>query len=137
MSQLVRFGVALEKNVLKEFDQLIRRRHYPTRSKAIGDLIRAELVNQQWESDILVTGVIALVYDHHRRDLVNHLVDVQHQFHPRIISSQHVHLDHHHCLEIIVAKGRAREVEELANLLQSVKGVKFGYLVRATTGKQL
>jgi len=115
----------------------LRTRHYPTRSKAIGDLIRKELVNQQWQSDRTVTGIIALVYEHHRRELVSRLMDIQHHHHDLIISSQHVHLDQNHCLEIIVARGQSGEVEELACLLQGVKGVKFGTLVRASAGEEL
>lgn len=137
MSELVRFGVALERKVLKEFDRYLRKRKYPTRSKAIGDLIRAELITEQWQNDQMVTGVIALVYDHHRRDLVNRLLDIQHDEHDLIISSQHVHLDDTNCLEIIVAKGKAPRVEKLAYLLKGTKGVKFGTLIRASTGREL
>lgn len=135
MANLFRFGVSLEKDLLDRFDRIIKKENYPNRSEAFRDLIREKLVKTEWQSGGNVAGVITLVYDHHKRDLLNTLTDIQHDFHNLIISGQHIHLDHNNCLEIIVVKGRPKDIENLANKLKSAKGVKFGQLSLATTGK--
>lgn len=137
MSEVVRFGVSLEKELLDKFDRLIKEKKYSNRSEAIRDLIRENLVKREWVEDKEVAGAITLVFDHHKRDLVNILTDIQHDFYQIIISSQHIHLDHSNCLEIIVVRGRPTEVRELANKLKSNRGVKYGALSIATTGKEL
>ncbi len=137
MSEIVRFGVSLEKELLDKFDRLIKEKKYPNRSEAIRDLIRENLVKREWVEGKEVAGAITLVFDHHKRDLVNTLTDIQHDFHPLIISSQHIHLDYDNCLEIIVVKGKPGEVRELSDKLRSTKGVKYGALSIATTGKEL
>lgn len=137
MSEIVRFGVSLEKELLNKFDILIKDKKYPNRSEAIRDLIRENLVKREWVEGKEVAGVITLVFDHHKRELVNTLTDIQHEFHTLIISSQHIHLDHDNCLEIIVVRGKPIEVRELADKLRATKGVKYGSLSIATTGKEL
>ncbi len=137
MSDVVRFGVSLEKELLGKFDRLIKEKKYPNRSEAIRDLIREDLVKREWIEGKEVAGAITLVFDHHKRELVNILTDVQHDFHTLIISSQHIHLDHNNCLEIIVVRGKPKEVRELADKLRATKGVKYGALSIATTGKEL
>ena len=137
MSEIVRFGVSLEKKLLEKFDRLIKEKKYPNRSEAIRDLIRENLVKKEWIEGKKVVGAITLVYNHHRRELVNRLTDVEHDFHQLIISSQHVHLDEANCLEIVVVKGKPKEAEELAYRLKSTKGVKHGSLTMATTGKEI
>ncbi len=137
MSEIVRFGVSLEKELLEKFDILIKEKKYPNRSEAIRDLIRENLVKREWVEGKEVAGAITLVFDHHKRDLVNILTDIQHDFHQLIISSQHIHLDHDNCFEIIVVRGKPIEVSELADKLRATKGVKYGSLSIATTGKEL
>jgi len=137
MPDLVRFGVSLEKELLAKFDRHIKEKNYPTRSKAIGDLIRENLVKKEWMEGGEVVGAITLVYNHHKRELVDRLTDLQHDFHQLIISSQHVHLDRDNCMEIVVAKGKPEQVEELAYRLKSTKGVKHSSLSMATTGKEI
>ncbi len=137
MTSLIRFGVSLEEGLLKKFDSLIRKKSYACRSEAIRDLIRQELVKKQWTDSSLVAGAITLIYDHHRRELVHKLMNIQHDFGAMIISTQHVHLDHHHCLEIIAVKGSAKEAQRLADTLTSVKGVKHGTLSMSSTGEEL
>ncbi len=137
MSDLIRFGVSLDKGLLDKFDGLIKEEKYVNRSEAFRDLIREKLVKKEWFGKEEVAGTITIVYDHHKRDLLNSLVDVQHDFHHLIIANQHIHLDHHNCLEIIVVKGKPREVQDLANKLRATKGVKHGQLTAATTGKDL
>ncbi len=137
MSKIVRFGVSLDRELVKKFDNYIKENKYTTRSKAIGDLISAVFVGQEWKKNKKSAGAIVLVYDHHKRELVNKLIDIQHDFQKIIISSQHVHLDHDNCLEVILTKGRTAEIQKLASLLKSTKGVKYASLLAATTGKEL
>ena len=137
MSDIVRFGVSLEKELLEKFDILIKEKKYPNRSEAIRDLIRENLVKREWVKGKEVAGAITLVFNHHRRELMNTLTDIQHDFHQLIISSQHIHLDHDNCLEIIVVRGKPRDARELADKLRATKGVKYGSLSIATTGKEL
>lgn len=134
MSKLTRFGISLEDGLLKKFDALIERKNYTNRSEAIRDLIRQELVKQEWARGRKVAGAITLIYDHHKRELVNKLMDIQHDYGQMIISSMHVHLDHHHCLEIIAVKGLAQETARLADRLKAVKGVEHVTLSMSTTG---
>ncbi|HOI08776.1 MAG TPA: nickel-responsive transcriptional regulator NikR [Deltaproteobacteria bacterium] len=137
MSGLVRFGVSLESSLLEKFDRLIKKKSYSTRSEALRDLIRQELIKKEWEDDEEVAGAITFIFDHHLRGLTSRLTDVQHNHQEIIISSQHIHLDHHNCLEIVAVKGRATEVQRLAHALQSVKGVRHGTLSMTSTGKSL
>jgi len=137
MAKLVRFSISLGDKLLLKFDKYAKAKKYHNRSDAIRALIRGELVKGEWRSGREVAGAIILVYDHHRRELVNKLTDIQHDFYEMVISNQHVHLDHHNCLETIVVKGNPKKVEELANKLKSIKGVKYGALTAATTAKEL
>lgn len=135
MSHLIRFGVSLPKDLLTRFDGLIKAKNYSNRSEAFRDLIRQELVKKEWREGGSVAGAITLIYNHHRRELVNKLTDIQHDYQRVIISTQHIHLDHDNCLEIIAVRGRPREAQELADTLRSVKGVKHGVLNMSSTGR--
>jgi len=137
MSGLIRFGISLDKGLSERFDELIRRRAYTNRSEAIRDLIRQDLVEQEWLHGSEVAGAITLIYNHHKRELLNKITDIQHDFQNVIISAQHIHLDHHNCLEIIAVKGNPAEVQKLASTLKAVKGVKHSTLSMSTTGKAL
>jgi CopG family nickel-responsive transcriptional regulator len=137
MSELVRFGVSLEKNLLDRFDDLIRGRQYTNRSEALRDLIRRELVQKEWRGGSDVAGAITLIYDHHKRDVIGRVTDTQHEFQDVIISTQHIHLDHHNCLEIVAARGRAEVVQKLADALSSIKGVRNGTLSMSSTGRDI
>lgn len=135
MTNLFRFGVSLEKELIDKFDRLIKEKNYTNRSEAIRDLIRQELVKKQWQQGKEIAGAITLVYDHHKRELVNKLLDIQHDFQKIIVSTQHVHLDHDNCLEIIAVKGSPVQTQKLTNVLKSSKGVKHITLSASTTGK--
>lgn len=137
MSDLVRFGVSLDKPLLERFDTLIRERRYTNRSEALRDLIRRELVQREWRRGSDVAGAITLIYDHHQRDLLSKVTEIQHGFQKVIISTQHIHLDHHNCLEIIAARGKAEEVQRLADTLTSIKGVRHGTLSMSSTGREI
>ncbi len=135
MANLIRFGVSLEKELLGRFDIRIRNNNYTNRSEAIRDLIREDLVKREWQEGKEVAGSITLVYDHHRRQLLNYLMDIQHAFHDNILSTQHIHLDHSNCLEVIVVKGNPKNIEALYGKLKSAKGVKHASHAMSTTGK--
>jgi CopG family nickel-responsive transcriptional regulator len=95
------------------------------------------MVEQEWLHGSEVAGAITLIYNHHKRELLNKITDIQHDFQNSIISAQHIHLDHHNCLEIIAVKGNPAEVQKLASMLKAVKGVKHSTLSMSTTGKAL
>jgi CopG family nickel-responsive transcriptional regulator len=137
MSELVRFGVSLEKSLLERFDVLIREKQYTNRSEALRDLIREELVQREWREGSDVAGAITLIYDHHKRDVLSRVTDTQHEFQGVIISTQHIHLDHHNCLEIVAARGKAEEVQKLADALRSLKGVRHATLSMSSTGREI
>ena len=138
MSELIRFGISMDIRLLARFDQLIDEKGYSNRSEAIRDLIRDELVEQSWEEEDKETvGTITLVYDHEIRDLTEKLIDYQHQVHGAVISSLHVHLDKHNCLEVLVVKGKGREIKKVADRLIGTRGVKHGKLVTTTTGRDV
>jgi CopG family transcriptional regulator, nickel-responsive regulator len=138
MSDLSRIGVAIDTNLLEKFDRLIAQRGYTNRSEAFRDLIRDALVEKSWESpDSLVVGTVTLVYDHHVRLLSDKLTDIQHDFHRSILSTLHVHLDHDHCLEVLVVQGKASDVRKVADVLISTKGVKHGRLTITSSGAEL
>lgn len=135
MSELVRFGVSLEKRLLEKFDNFIKERNYTNRSEAFRDMIRQELIKKEWTEGEDIAGAITLIYDHHRKDLLNKITDIQHNFQKLIISTQHIHLDHDNCLEIVAVRGNPAEVQRLADTLKSIKGVKHGTLNMSSTGK--
>jgi CopG family nickel-responsive transcriptional regulator len=137
MSDLIRFGVSLEKGLLARFDRSIRKNKWASRSEALRDLIRAELVKQEWAEGDDVAGAVTLIYDHHRKDLLGRLTDLQHDYQHVVLSTQHVHLDHDHCLEIIAVKGRPEDIRRLAGTLRTIRGVMHGTLTMSATGKNL
>jgi CopG family nickel-responsive transcriptional regulator len=138
MSELTRFGISIDDRLLRRFDDLIAEKGYVNRSEAIRDLIRNALVEESWaKEDEETVGTVTLVYDHHTRDLADKLTEQQHSHHDAIVSALHVHLDAHHCLEVVVVRGMAREVKRLADELIGTKGVKHGKLVTSTTGHDL
>ncbi|MDD4899420.1 MAG: nickel-responsive transcriptional regulator NikR [Candidatus Omnitrophica bacterium] len=137
MPQLVRFGVSLEKDLLLHFDTHLKGKKYTNRSEAIRDLIREDLVKKQWEEGKEIAGTITVIYDHHKRELVNKLMDIQHDFGGIIISTQHIHLDHHNCLEIIAVRGNPCKAQELSDSLKAVRWVKHATLSMSSTGKDI
>jgi CopG family transcriptional regulator, nickel-responsive regulator len=138
MGETVRFGISMDEELLESFDRLIEQKGYANRSEAIRDLIRAAQVESDWEEgDKEGVGTVTLVYNHHVRDLSDKLTEQQHSHHDQIISALHVHLDAHNCLEVLVVRGKVREVRQIADELIGVKGVKHGKLVMTTTGEGL
>ena len=135
---VTRFGISLDEILLKKFDDLIRKKGYSNRSEAIRDLIRDALVMEEWEGTTGETvGTITLVYSHEKRELLDLLTRLQHLHHDLIISSMHIHLDEHNCLELIAVRGKAEDIKRIADRLIGSKGVKHGKLTLTTTGKRL
>ena len=136
--ETVRFGVSLDSDLLEKFDALCERQGCPSRSEALRDIIRDALVQDSLHSETAdAAGVLSLIYDHHVRDLSRKLTERQHDAHGLIVTTLHVHLDHHNCLEILVLKGKAGELRELADQLRSIRGVTHGTFSITTIGADL
>ena len=137
MSELARTGLSIDRELLARFDLAIAKKRYKNRSEAVRDLIRDHLVSEEADSDKLVVGTLTIVYDHHRPNLTEQLVEAQHRAGSKVLAATHVHLDHHNCLEVVIMKGRGAELNDLANGILSLRGVKHGKLVITTTAKDL
>lgn len=128
----------MDDKLLARFDEYISGHGYSNRSEAIRDLVRDRLVTDEWKEGRTETvGTITLVYDHHQRELTEKLTEEQHHWHAQILSTLHVHLDAHHCLEVLAVRGRAQMLQKIADRLLGLKGVKHGKLVMTSTGKNL
>ena len=135
-----RIGISLEKELLETFDELIATKGYENRSEAVRDLIRDALVQREWSraaANEVKVAVVALVYDHDASGLAQKLAHHQHENYGAVVAGLHVHMDEHNCLELLVLRGRAREVVRMGEGLVATKGVKFGKVVPATTGQDL
>lgn len=133
-----RFTVSLPPALMEQLDLMTTEKGYTNRSLAIADMIRDQLVeHRQKTGKEEIVGTITLVYDHHKMHVQETLTDIQHDHHDVILSSVHVHLDHHNCLEVLLVRGRAALVKRIADQLIAAKGVKHGKLTVTTTGKDL
>lgn len=137
MKKTIRFGVSLDHHLLAGFDRLIKDKKYVNRSEAIRDLIRDQLVEEEWKFGDNVVGTITIVYDHDVRELGETLAHLQHQYHKAVKSTLHVHLDERHCMEVLVVVGKGSAVKVIADRIIGTKGVKHGKLTMTTTGKAL
>lgn len=125
-SKLTRIGVSLEEHLLNKFDDLVRQKEYQNRSEALRDLVRDSLLQHSWEKDEqIVAGSILLFYDHRKRNLMEELTKAQHDMHDQIMATTHFHLDATNCLELIVVKGKAKDIQQLRNKMASLKGVAY------------
>ncbi|HKP58984.1 MAG TPA: nickel-responsive transcriptional regulator NikR [Polyangiales bacterium] len=134
MSELERVSLAIEKDLIERFDTLIGRDGKANRSEAIRDLIRNRLVEEevaQGRGELVAT--VTIVYDHHKRELADRLLNAGHDHHKAVLASLHVHLDEVNCLEVVALRGRAKDVRHLAEHMIGMKGVKHGKLVLSTT----
>jgi CopG family nickel-responsive transcriptional regulator len=127
--QIKRFGVSLAEDILNELDELVKNHNFPNRSQAIRHLIKSSLVVEKWDKNKTVAGSIVIVYDHHKRELNNNLMNVQHDYHDLILSTQHIHLSHDLCLETIAIKGKAQQLLDLSHKIINTKGIRHGKLV--------
>lgn len=134
---LTRFSVSLDAGLLRQFDAKLEADRCPTRSKAVADLIRASLVQTEWQKGEEVAGAIVMVYDHHKPDLSRRLTAAQHDCHDAIISTQHIHLDHDNCLEIVAVGGTPDRIAALLKRLRALKGLKHVSVAAGTTGRRL
>jgi CopG family nickel-responsive transcriptional regulator len=138
MGDVVRFGVSMEAGLLAQFDELIARKGCANRSEAVRDLVRAALVESEWDQGTKPTvGTVSMVYDHHSHEVSHRLTHIQHEHLDHVVSSLHVHLDAHNCLEVLILRGKPAEIKAVADRLISGKGVKFGRLMPATEGVNL
>lgn len=124
---LTRFGVSMDRELLNKFDKLIETKGYKNRSEAVRDLVRDALVKQTWEDDNqFVAGSILIFYDHHQRNLIEEITEIQHDYHDQILGTTHFHIDKHNCLELIIIRGKAKDLQLLSDQLISLKGVNYG-----------
>jgi len=138
MGSLTRFGVSLDSNLLEKFDALISARGYTNRSEALRDMIRDQLIKEDWKAGSKeAVAAVSLVYDHHELELPKRLTDLQHEHHGLVVSALHVHLTHHHCLEILVLRGRGDRIKKLGHSLVGTNGIKHGEVFFTTTGDTL
>ncbi len=137
MAHLARTGLSLDRELLAAFDRVILKKGYNNRSEAVRDLIRDHLVSEAADKNEVVVGTLTIVYDHHRPNLTEKLVDAQHHAGGKVLAATHVHLDHHNCLEVVIMKGRSGAIRDFANHILSLRGVKHGQLVVTSTGKDL
>jgi CopG family nickel-responsive transcriptional regulator len=137
MSEIVRFSVSLEDDLLEKFDGYCKQQQYATRSEAVRQLIRDTLTTHAWQSDTHdAAGTLTLVYDHHRPQLRDHLTKLQHDHTDLVVSTLHAHLTHDLCLEVIVLRGPANRLQEIASRLRGLKGIFKGELVMASAGEE-
>jgi len=130
VEKIVRFGVSIKPDLLTKFDKMIKKEGYENRSEAIRDLVRASIINEKRKNpDENVIGTLTMIYDHHTGNLTNKLLDLQHNHHSEILSTTHIHIDHHNCLEVLVLKGKLGRIQKLADTIKALKGIKHGELV--------
>jgi CopG family nickel-responsive transcriptional regulator len=135
MKSLIRFGVSIEEKLLKRFDELIESKGYVNRSEAIRDLIRDRLVSEDLsDKNAESIGTLTLIYSHDVRELSDKLNEIQHHNHRIIVSTTHIHLDEHNCLEVLILRGKTKQIQAIADKLLSIKNVRHGKLTCTTTG---
>ena len=137
MADLARTGVSLDEDLLGQFDRLIAQRGYKNRSEAFRDLIREALLTETIDANKPVVGTLTLVYNHHVPNLSDKLTEAQHSAGATVLAATHVHLDHHYCLEVIIMRGRSRELQAIADRLLALRGVELGKLVLTNSGEGL
>ena len=133
MDKIIRFSVSLPERLLEELDKKVDAQGYASRSEFTRDLIREKIVKDDWkDEDSEVIGVLAMVYTHHQNELVQKILEIQHDAKVQIMCNTHVHVTHENCLETIMVKGRVAEVKDFSNKIAGLKGVKFCKLVEAS-----
>ena len=137
MSDLVRFTVSIERSLFEKLEKQVADSDYRNRSEFVRDLVRGYLVEQDWQSEKVLLGTISLLYDHHTRGLSEKLTHRQHHFPGQVLATTHIHLDEHNCLEVIILKGSASQVEKIAHELITTRNVKHGQLIKTTTGTDI
>ena len=121
---VVRFSISLPKDISKKFDEIIKEDGFENRSKAIYTLIKKYITESKWKKGESVAGIISILYDHHDKETVNSLLETQHDFHDIIVSSQHIHLDHVNCFEVIIVKGKSEIIQNLYRKILNIRNIK-------------
>jgi CopG family nickel-responsive transcriptional regulator len=130
MQKITRFGVSIEPALLKQFDEIIKHKGYTNRSEAIRDIIRKNLIQEKIKKpNTIIIGTLTMIYDHHIGNLTNILLKIQHDHHDEILSTTHIHIDHDNCLEVLVLKGKAKNILKLSENIKALKGIKHGEIV--------
>ena len=137
MGELSRFSISIEKQLLDRLEGMVEKHHYANRSEFVRDLLRDRLVEEEWKDNEEVVGTITLVYDHETRELSKKLTRLQHHHHDQVLASTHVHLDSHMCAEMVLTKGPAGEIRQMADMLRQQKGVLHAGLSLSSTGRHL
>lgn len=136
MQNIVRFGVSIDEKLLKKFDAIIGEKGYVNRSEAIRDLIRDMMVTEEIsDPDAEAIGTLSMIYSHETREINEKLNDIQHHSYHNIVTTTHIHLDEHNCLEVLVLKGTAREIQILADKLLAIKNVRHGKFTMTTSNQ--
>lgn len=130
---VVRFSVSLGEELLKELDDYVKDNNFANRSQGLRYLIEKNIVEKKWHCNNIVAGAVVMIYDHHKKDIIARTNDIQHDYFNVILSSQHYHLNHDMCMEIIAVKGKAKILTELADKLISIKGIRHGKLLMSKT----
>lgn len=131
---IIRFSISLPEDLLISLDHQIINQGYVSRSEFVRDLIREQLVEDRWsDSEESVIGVLTLIYDHHQRDLLQRMTDLQHDGDAQILCNTHVHIDHHNCLETIMIKGTPAQVEGISSKIGGLKGINFSKLTKTAS----
>jgi CopG family nickel-responsive transcriptional regulator len=130
MGKITRFGVSIEPDLLEKFDRMMKKKRYTNRSEAIRDIIREHLISEHVKDPSAeVIGTLTMIYDHHTGPLVDRLLEIQHDHYQEILTTTHIHIDHNTCLEVLVLKGKAQNIQKLADTIKALKGIKHGELV--------
>ncbi len=137
MANLTRFSVSIETPLLERFTDYARKHRLGNRSEALRTIIRDALVQDEWQSNKEIAGAITIVFDHHKHELAERLTGIQHDYHHLVLATTHIHLDHDNCLEMIAVRGRADQVQKIADDLIGSRGVKHGKLTITTIGDLL
>jgi CopG family nickel-responsive transcriptional regulator len=137
MGDTTRFSVSIDEELLDRFLAMTERHGYENRSEALRDVMRDALVREEWKGNDEIVGTITIVYDHHKHELARRMTRVQHDFCGQVLANLHIHLDHDNCLEVIAVRGKAPDVQRIADALIGIRGVKHGKLTATTTGKRL
>lgn len=135
--EIERASISLPKLLLEKFDEVIAKKGYGNRSEAFRDLIRNLLVEEEWSENIDVVATVTLIYEYHTSNLLDELTEIEHESVGKIISTTHIHIDSENCLEVVCLKGKSYDVRTIGDKLISLKGVKYGKIVKATTGKEI
>lgn len=130
---VTRFSISLEKELLEELDQYANDNNFANRSQALRHLIENNIVEKKWACNNIVAGAIIMIYDHHKKEILSKSNEIQHNYFEEILSSQHYHLSHDICLEIVAVKGKAKKLTELSDKLISIKGIRHGKLIMSKT----